>query len=404
MVRRLSWELRAQELRDRLANSDSEGDGWSRDEIMAFFAVGKGPAIRIMRAAGTDHVNWLGSSYLVDRDSLLAMLDRILQKQSPRAEFHRNHADFQEPRRRKIRLELGNSLRTMRVSDLPPGVILEIGSLEFRGLDSGDIFKSLEAFLLVCETDEDEIVSYLDPPAETAARDGSQDQASELRVLRPTNPSRLVQNSVSVPGAPLSWEERLHELRKRLGETNRNLWDRQSIEDFFSVERGSAKRIMRAAGMDHVHKVGCSYFVRRDDLCALIDRLHKEQSPRAQFHRDLMAFREPRRRKIRSRLGKNVPALPVAQLSPAITLETGLLGIRGRDSDEVLMNLEVFIQTLEIDRANVTRRLDGPSSAPVPNRELEDDEEEVKALLRRNEILEMQEDPPASLLPGPESC
>jgi hypothetical protein len=159
VAKTVPWEHRAPELRNRVRDSATET--WTRKDIMDLFEVRSTAAKKILRAVG--QVHRLGTSYFVERQDLLALLEKTTKRQSVTAEFRRNLLAFQPPRRRPIPFTLDDQHRVTRAEDLPANIQLETGRLEIRGADRDDILRSLKLLISALENDYEGVSSYWDP-------------------------------------------------------------------------------------------------------------------------------------------------------------------------------------------------------------------------------------------------
>ena len=170
MAKTVPWEHRAPELRDRVRDSATET--WTRKDIMDLFEVRSTAAKRILRAVG--RVHRLGTSYFVERQDLLALLEKTTRRQSVTAEFRRNLLAFEPPRRRPIPFALDDQHRVTRAEDLPANILLEPGRLEIRGRDRNDILGSLKLLISAMEGDFEGVTSYWDQVEESRSEEASE--------------------------------------------------------------------------------------------------------------------------------------------------------------------------------------------------------------------------------------
>jgi len=167
VAKTVPWEHRAQELRNRV--NDSATETWTRKDVMDLFEVRSTAAKKILRAVGKVHR--IGTSYFVERQDLLALLEKTTKRQSVTAEFRRNLLAFQPPRRRPIPFALDDQHRVTRAEDLPANIQLEQGRLEIRGADRDDILRSLKLFISALENDFEGVTSYWDPVGESRSEE-----------------------------------------------------------------------------------------------------------------------------------------------------------------------------------------------------------------------------------------
>jgi hypothetical protein len=158
VAKTVPWEHRAEQLRNRVR--DSEIETWTRKDIMQLFDVQSTAAKNILRAVGKVHK--LGTSYFVERQDLLALLDKVLKRQSVTAEFRRNRLEFQRPLHQPIRVTLDERHRAMRTEDLPVNITLEPGHLSIRGRDRQEVLESLKLLILALDHDFEAVSSFLD--------------------------------------------------------------------------------------------------------------------------------------------------------------------------------------------------------------------------------------------------
>ena len=144
---------------------------------MDLFEVRSTAAMKIIRAVGQVHK--IGTSYFVEREDLLALLEKTTKRQSVTAEFRRNLLKFQPPRRRPIPFTLDDQHRATRAEDLPANILLEPGHLDIRGADRDDILRSLKLLISALESDFEGVTSYWDHPVE----DNRSDEAGEMDSL-----------------------------------------------------------------------------------------------------------------------------------------------------------------------------------------------------------------------------
>lgn len=180
MGKTVPWEHRAQELRNRV--KDSATETWTRKDIMDLFEVRSTAAKNIIRAVGKVHK--IGTSYFVERQDLLALLEKTTKRQSVTAEFRRNLLQFQPPRRQPIPFTLDDQHRVTRADDLPTNILLEPGHLDIRGADRDDVLRSLKMLISALENDFEGVTSYWDPAEESRSEEGSEMDALLLGLAK----------------------------------------------------------------------------------------------------------------------------------------------------------------------------------------------------------------------------
>lgn len=179
MARPVKWSRDLYPIRDRAERSRTET--WSRQDIAQLFDVGRASAQTLMKAIGD--VQDLGGTHFVDRASLLAFLNEMIQADSvERALRSRYERARPVPRPKPLRITLPEDLRHITLADLPENVYVREGEVRVTGADAEQIIEGLFILAQVLQNDLDAVRTRLDPPPQPPQMDG--DLREMLRSLR----------------------------------------------------------------------------------------------------------------------------------------------------------------------------------------------------------------------------
>jgi hypothetical protein len=161
MARTLKWRDRVHEIRERVKNSAVET--WSRRDIENAFELKRVAAQQLMKAIG--EIQNIGGVHLVDRNTLVAFLDQIIEADNPEiARREKLQLADPAPRPRYLKFTLPDGLRSVMVRELPPEITLESGRLEIVGRNAREIIERLLLLAQVLQNDLDTATASLDPP------------------------------------------------------------------------------------------------------------------------------------------------------------------------------------------------------------------------------------------------
>lgn len=161
MARPVKWSRDLHPIRDRATHSKTET--WSRSEIERLFDVGRASAQSLMKAIGD--VQEIGGTHFVDRASLLAFVDEMIQADSVE-EALRNRQERARPipRSKPLRVTLPDDLRHVRLDDLPDTIQLREGEIRVTGANAEKVIEGLFLLAQALQNDLDSIRLRLDPP------------------------------------------------------------------------------------------------------------------------------------------------------------------------------------------------------------------------------------------------
>ena len=179
MARPVKWSRDLYPIRDRAEGSRTET--WSRQDIAQLFDVGRASAQTLMKAIGD--VQDLGGTHFVDRASLLAFLNEMIQADSvERALRSRYERARPVPRPKPLRITLPKDLRHITLEDLPENVYVREGEVRVIGADAEQIIEGLFILAQVLQNDLGAVRTRLDPPPQPPQMDD--DLREMLRSLR----------------------------------------------------------------------------------------------------------------------------------------------------------------------------------------------------------------------------
>lgn len=182
MARPVKWARDLHPIRDRAIHSKTET--WSRQDIEHLFNLGRASAQTLMKAIGD--VQGVGGSHFVDRASLLAFLDEMIQADSVEEALRsRLERASPVPRPKPLRVSLPHDLRNITLNNLPVNVEVREGEVRVTGASAEQIVEGLFLLAQVLQNDLDAVRTRLDPPADPPRMDNELKEM--LRSLREHN-------------------------------------------------------------------------------------------------------------------------------------------------------------------------------------------------------------------------
>lgn len=161
MPRPVKWSRDLYSIRERAASSRTET--WSRRDIELLFHLGPASAQNLMKAIGD--VQPVGAAHFVERTTLLAFLDEMIDAPSVEAGLKLRHQRAQPvPRPRPLRVSLPSDLRHAMMPDLPSNIVLEPGRLEIRAASCEAMLESLVTLAMVMQNDLERFRELIEPP------------------------------------------------------------------------------------------------------------------------------------------------------------------------------------------------------------------------------------------------
>lgn len=150
MPRPVKWARDLHAIRDRAMKSRVET--WSRVDIEYLFNVGRATAQTLARAIG--EVQTVAGAHFVDRASLIAFLDEMIEAPSVEKALRMRLIDSPSPpRRRSLKVPIPADLRNAMVTDLPDHIQVIPGELTIRVSDLENLLESLAIFAKILEND-----------------------------------------------------------------------------------------------------------------------------------------------------------------------------------------------------------------------------------------------------------
>jgi hypothetical protein len=190
----------------------------------------------------------------------------------------------------------------------------------------------------------------------------------------------------SVP-KPISWSNRLHEIRDRVERSRIQTWTRRDVQSLFEVKRASAQMLMRTIG--GIQNVGGTHLVDRETLLEFLDRsLASEDLSTTVHSRRLQAGPPPQPKQMTFALPKDLRCLMADDLPARIRLTQGQIIITGEDSEQIIEGLYLLAQALQNDLGTIQSMLD-----PLPP-QLQVQDEELRTLFAHLAQREQGRKPP----------
>jgi hypothetical protein len=167
MAKTHSWGPRAPDILARVAASSRQS--WRRPDIERLFEVRRATAQMLMKLTGGLHL--VGATHLVDRSSLVAFLEEVLEAPTV-AEGVARRWLAAEPAPdgrglRQLHTALPADLQSIMARHLPPAIAFHPGSLVITGADSTAILENLVLLAQALQNDLATIQAMLDPPPQT---------------------------------------------------------------------------------------------------------------------------------------------------------------------------------------------------------------------------------------------
>jgi len=159
---------------------------------------------------------------------------------------------------------------------------------------------------------------------------------------------------------PISWSNRLHEIRDSVRRSKVQTWSRRNLEDLFQVKRASAQSLMKAIG--GIQNIGGTHLVDRVALQQFLEHaIETEDLSFTVQQSKLNSGPVPKSRRLGFALPVEMRSIMVDDLPKAIRLEPGRLTIEGADAEAIIESLYVLAQAMQNDLYTVQMMLD-----PVP--------------------------------------
>jgi hypothetical protein len=161
---------------------------------------------------------------------------------------------------------------------------------------------------------------------------------------------------------PVSWSNRIYDIRQRVRNAKLQTWSRRDIEDLFEVRRATAITLMKSIG--NLQIIGGTHFVDRANLLEFVEQAEQAEDLTGSVRsRRLEAGPAPKPSKLNYSLPTELKTVMALDLPKNIRLEEGRLTITGADSAEVIAGLYALAQALQNDLGSIQAQLD-----PVPKR------------------------------------
>ncbi len=160
---------------------------------------------------------------------------------------------------------------------------------------------------------------------------------------------------------PISWSNRMHEIRERVSRSKLQSWSRRDLENLFEIKRASAQSLMKAIG--GIQNIGGTHLVDRDNLLEFLERSIGSDDLSATVQQSLQeSGPAPKPKRLTFSLPLELRSVMAADLPPEICLEPGRLTIEGVNSVAIIESLYLLAQAMQNDLDTVQEMLD-----PLPH-------------------------------------
>jgi hypothetical protein len=167
MAKTHSWAPRAPDILARVQASNRQS--WRRPDLERLFEVKRATAQTLMKLIGNLHL--VGATHLVDRSSLVAFLEEVLEAPTVAEGVARRWLAVEPApdgrRLRQLHTALPADLHSIMARHLPATITFQPGSLVITGADSTEIFENLCLLAQALHNDPATIQTMLDPPPKT---------------------------------------------------------------------------------------------------------------------------------------------------------------------------------------------------------------------------------------------
>ena len=169
---------------------------------------------------------------------------------------------------------------------------------------------------------------------------------------------------------PISWSNRLHEIREHVERSRIQTWRRRDLESLFEIKRAAAQMLMRTIG--GVQNVGGTHLVDRETLMEFLDRSLASEDLSTTVHAlRLEAGPAPQPQPLTFALPEDLRCVMADDLPAHIQLTPGQLVITGENAEEIIEGLYLLAQALQNDLSTIQNMLDPlPPQLPVRDEEL----------------------------------
>jgi hypothetical protein len=178
MARPITWLSRAREI--RLSVAASVRSHYTRRELETIFQVQQSAAARLMEVLPTMRV---GTGFLVEREAVLAFLDKVLQVEDVNALMVQLRAEKGAPVRRKMRSLVRRDLAPVGLTGLPETVKLERGRVELQFTTLDELVTDLFMLARMLDDDLEEFARVYEPVRPVTADNDKQEIQQLFKAL-----------------------------------------------------------------------------------------------------------------------------------------------------------------------------------------------------------------------------
>ncbi len=199
MARPISWLPRVHDIRRSISNSSLSH--FDRKDIERAFGLQPRAAQKLLEIFPATRV---GSSRLVERESVNAFLDKVQQSGDVARLINQERRSAAAPSSKKPRHIVRTDLPAVRLDALPDKLTLETGRLEIRFSNLEEMAQTLFGIAQLLEFEGDEFARLYEPalaktPIPTSRRSGACSRNWKKWKLRKTGPLKILKRFLLLP-------------------------------------------------------------------------------------------------------------------------------------------------------------------------------------------------------------
>lgn len=179
---------------------------------------------------------------------------------------------------------------------------------------------------------------------------------------------------------PITWLERVPEIRRSVADSVRSHYTRRELEALFQVQQGAASRLLEIVP---TLKVNGSYLAEREGLLAFLDRISETDDVTTLMRRLKAEKRAPSRRSVRTMVRRDTAPVSLAGMPDTLKLERGRMEINFETIEELVQTLYVLARILDDDLEEVARLYE-----PEKSNEVDEGREDVRRMFAELENME----------------
>ena len=189
---------------------------------------------------------------------------------------------------------------------------------------------------------------------------------------------------------PISWLHRLHEIRRSVTNSVRSHFGRRDLEALFELQPRAAQKLLELLP---TVPVGTSRLAEREALLRFLEGVQQADDVPAYLEALRQRDEASPRRKLRSLVQIDLHAVSLSSLPESMTLSRGRLEISFRSVDQLALDMFTLVRILDAE-TDLFAQLFEPE--PPPAKDGDEGAQEVAAMFRELEAMELARKPAAS--------